>query len=264
MTRWLPPVAETPPALDPQRVDVLGVHVSAASIPRAVERIGQFIRESAKTYVCVTSVHGVVESLTDPALRNIHNQSGLTTTDGMPLVWSARYAGHDAERVYGPDLMLALCERAALEGWSSYFYGAAPGVADELASNLEARFSGFKTVGTLSPPFRPLTDEEMVEIDAEINAAKPDIVWVGLSTPKQERWMAAHRDTLDASVLIGVGAAFDFHAGKLRQAPPRMQRMGLEWLFRLAVEPRRLWRRYLVQYPPFVWKILRRPPKTVG
>lgn len=249
--------------VDPPRVDVLGVHVSAATIPRAVERIGEFIRSKANTYVCVTSVHGVVESLDDPALRDIHNSSGLTTTDGMPLVWSARFAGHDAERVYGPDLMLALCERAASEGWTSYFYGAAPGVADELASNLEDRFPGFKTVGTMSPPFRPLTEEEVVEIDAEINLANPDIVWVGLSTPKQERWMAAHREALSAPVLIGVGAAFDFHAGHLRQAPARLQRMGLEWLFRLIVEPKRLWRRYLLQYPPFVWKIARQRPHAV-
>ncbi len=256
-------MADEVETLDPPRVDVLGVHVSAANIPLAVKRIGEFIRSRQQTHVCITSVHGIVESMKDPALREIHNTSGLTSTDGMPLVWSARYAGHDAERVYGPDLTLALCERAAAEGWTSYFYGAAPGVADELAKNLAEWFPGFKTVGTMSPPFRPLTDDEVIEIDAEINAAKPDIVWVGLSTPKQERWMAAHRDALDAPVLIGVGAAFDFHAGNLRQAPDRLQKMGLEWLFRLAVEPKRLWRRYLVQYPPFVWNILRNPPKTV-
>lgn len=245
------------------RVDVLGVHVNAASVPKAVQQIGEFIQQKARTYVCVTSVHGIVESLKDPVLRQIHNRSGLTSTDGMPLVWSARYAGEPAERVYGPDLTLALCERAAKEGWSSYFYGAAPGVADELAENLSEMFPGFKTAGTMSPPFRELTSDEVVEIDAEINSTDPDIVWVGLSTPKQERWMAAHRDALNAPVLIGVGAAFDFHAGRLRQAPPQLQRMGLEWLFRLAVEPKRLWRRYLVQYPPFVWKILRQRPRVV-
>lgn len=251
------------PEVDLPRVDVLGVQVTAGTIPKAVDSIAGFIGDRVRTYVCVTSVHGVVESMQDARLKEIHNKSGLTTTDGMPLVWSARYAGHDAERVYGPDLTLALCERAAAEGWSSYFYGAAPGVADDLARELERKFPGFQTVGTMSPPFRELTDDEVAEVDAEINAAAPDIVWVGLSTPKQERWMAQHRGALDAPVLIGVGAAFDFHAGNLRQAPALLQRMGLEWLFRLAVEPRRLWRRYLVQYPPFVWNILRRPPRSV-
>jgi len=246
------------------RVDVLGVHVNAATIPLAVDQIGRFIRDRAKTYVCITSVHGIVESLQDESLRLIHNQSGLTSTDGMPLVWAARYAGHDAERVYGPDLTLALCERAASEGWSSFFYGAAPGVADTMASNLEQWFEGFTTAGTLSPPYRELTPEESDDIVETINAADPDIVWVGLSTPKQERWMAAHRNRLNAPVLIGVGAAFDFHAGNLRQAPSFLQKAGLEWLFRLAVEPKRLWRRYLVQYPPFVWNILRKPPKSVA
>lgn len=253
------------PQVDPPRVDVLGVHVSAADIPTVVKRIGEFIAERARTYVCVTSVHGIVESLADPELRDTHNRSGITTTDGMPLVWSARYAGHEhAERVYGPDLTLALCERAAEMGWASYFYGAAPGVADQLAVELERMFPGFKTAGTMSPPYRELTDDEVADITTTINAAKPDIVFVGLSTPKQERWMAAHRDALDAPVLIGVGAAFDFHAGNLKQAPPQLQKLGLEWLFRLVVEPKRLWRRYLVQYPPFVWKILRRPPRTVS
>lgn len=251
------------PKGDDPRVDVLGVHASASDIPSAVARIGSFISERTRTYVCVTSVHGVVESLQDPALREIHNRSGMTCTDGMPLVWSARKVGYRAERVYGPDLTLAVCERAAREGWRSYFYGAAPGVADDLAERLEAMFPGFVTAGTMSPPFRELTNEEAEEIDANINACEPDIVWVGLSTPKQERWMAAHRDALNAPVLIGVGAAFDFHAGRLRQAPAYLQRAGLEWLFRLAVEPRRLWRRYLIQYPPFVWKIVRQPPRRV-
>jgi N-acetylglucosaminyldiphosphoundecaprenol N-acetyl-beta-D-mannosaminyltransferase len=203
-----------------------------------------------------------MESQRDPELLEIHNRAGMVTPDGMPLVWAARYAGcRETGRVYGPDLMLATCERAAQEGWRSYFYGGAPGVADELAARLQDRFPGMPVVGTFSPPFRPLTAEESAEIVSRINDSGADLVWVGLSTPKQERWMAAHRDDLRAAVLLGVGAAFDFHAGRVRQAPSWMQRSGLEWVFRLAVEPRRLWRRYLRNNPAFVARIVRRPPR---
>jgi exopolysaccharide biosynthesis WecB/TagA/CpsF family protein len=153
--------------------------------------------------------------------------------------------------------MLACCERSVLKGWRHFIYGGGPGVPDLLSDRLQKRFPGLKIVGTLSPAFRPLTDEEDEEVVRVINEARPDIVWVGLSTPKQERWMAAHRNRLRASVLLGVGAAFDFHAGLKPQAPRWMQRMGLEWLFRLAVEPRRLWRRYLTNNPRFVWSVTR-------
>lgn len=203
-----------------------------------------------------------MESQRDAELLEIHNRAGMATPDGMPLVWAARYAGcRETTRVYGPDLMLAVCERAASEGWRSYFYGGAPGVADELAARLQDRFPGLAVAGTFSPPFRPLTDKESAEIVGRINDSGADLVWVGLSTPKQERWMADHRNALEAAVLLGVGAAFDFHTGRLRQAPSWMQGSGLEWVFRLAVEPRRLWRRYLRNNPAFVTRILRHPPR---
>jgi N-acetylglucosaminyldiphosphoundecaprenol N-acetyl-beta-D-mannosaminyltransferase len=157
--------------------------------------------------------------------------------------------------------MLALAERAAERGWTSFFYGGAEGVADLLAARLEERFPGLHTTGTYCPPFRPLTDDEDDAIVEQINAAKPDLLWVGLSTPKQEHWMAAHVGRVHAPVLLGVGAAFDMHAGLLPQAPPAMQRSGLEWLYRLVREPRRLWRRYLRNNPQFVAKILARPPR---
>lgn len=242
-------------------VDVLGVRVSAIDLESAVDRIGGWIESGHREYVCVTGVHGVVESLQQPDLIGIHNEAGMVTPDGMPLVWCSRVAGASwVERVYGPDLLLQLCEESLTKGWSHYFYGAAPGVADRLAARLTTRFPGLKVAGTYSPPFRELDEGEVDEVVDMINLAAPTIVWVGLSTPKQERWMNSFRHRLDAPVFIGIGAAFDIHAGTLRQAPPWMQRSGLEWLFRVMVEPRRLWKRYLIMVPTFLVRIaLKRP-----
>ena len=246
------------------RVDVLGVRVSALDQERTLQVMADWIDTGAREYVCVTGVHGVMESQDDPALREVHNRSGLTVPDGMPLVWCCRRAGHpDTARVYGPDLTLAVLERAVARGWSSYFYGGAEGVAQDLARAMTERFPGLVVAGTWTPPFRPLTADEDAQVVANINASGADLVWVGLSTPKQERWMADHRSRLTASVLLGVGAAFDFHTGRVRQAPLWMQSRGLEWFFRLLVEPRRLWRRYLRNNPRFVVGILRRPPRSV-
>lgn len=246
------------------RVDVLGVGVSAINHDVALSEVSRWIGAREQQYVCVTGVHGVMESQKDPELKAIHNSSGMTTPDGMPLVWCARYAGADSvERVYGPDLMLNVARASAIEGWTHYFYGAAPGVAETLGENLKARFPGLKVAGTHSPPYRELTQGEVSSTADEINRLSPDIVWVGLSTPKQERWMARFRPLLDVPVLIGVGAAFDIHAGQSRQAPPWMQNAGLEWSFRLLQEPKRLWRRYLVNNPVFIGQILARPPKIL-
>lgn len=244
------------------RVDVLGVGVSAVSLPDAVAEIARWVKHREPHYVCVTGVHGVMESQRDPALLQVHNDSGLTTPDGMPMVWAGRRAGADGmTRVYGPDLMLALCEKARAEGWTSYFYGGKPGVPDLLRDRLQSRFPGIQVVGSHSPPFRPLTAQEDAQEVQRINDADPDLLWVGLSTPKQERWMAAHVGRVNAPAMLGVGAAFDIHAGVLPQAPPWMQQRGLEWVYRLGREPRRLWRRYLRNNPVFVYKILRRPPR---
>ncbi len=247
------------------RVDILGVHVSAIDMDLALDEIERWVTQSEPHYVCVTGVHGVMESQRDAGLREIHNRSGLTTPDGMPMVWLGKRAGATwMRRVYGPDLMLALAERAAERGWSSFFYGGKEGVPDILGARLVERFPGFRVAGTWSPPFRPLTPEEDAELIERIDGSGATLVWVGLSTPKQERWMAAHAGRLRAPVLLGVGAAFDIHAGTLRQAPPWMQRNGLEWLYRLYREPRRLARRYLSNNPRFVLAVLRRPPRLVG
>ena len=247
-----------------QRVDILGVGVSAIDMPTALAEIERWIDEREPHYVCVTGVHGVMESQRDPGLLAIHNASGLTTPDGMPMVWLGRRAGaRHMTRVYGPDLMLALAERAAVRGWTSFFYGGREGIPEQLAERLQARYRGLRVVGTYSPPFRPMTEGEDRALVARIRAVRPDLVWVGLSTPKQERWMADHVGWLDVPALLGVGAAFDIHAGSLAQAPRWMQRRGLEWAYRLYREPRRLARRYLSNNPRFVLAVLRRPPRLL-
>jgi N-acetylglucosaminyldiphosphoundecaprenol N-acetyl-beta-D-mannosaminyltransferase len=175
----------------------------------------------------------------------------------MPLVWILRSRGYECvERVYGPDLMLAVFGHFEGKGWKHFFYGGEPGVADELANTMRARFPALQIVGTYSPPFRDLTEVEKAQVTAMINESQADIVWVGISSPKQEFWMAEHKDRLEGNVLIGVGAAFDFLSGRKRQAPRWMQKTGLEWLFRWLQEPRRLWPRYS-QYPRFVWLVLK-------
>jgi N-acetylglucosaminyldiphosphoundecaprenol N-acetyl-beta-D-mannosaminyltransferase len=245
-----------------RRVDVLGVGISAVNMTMALDEISRWIEIREQHYVCVTGVHGVMESQRDPELLAIHNASGLTTPDGMPMVWAGHRAGADwMSRVYGPDLMLSVLERAAERGWSSFLYGGKEGVPELLAARLAEQIPALKIAGSFSPPFRSLTPEEDDEIVARINASGADLVWVGLSTPKQERWMAAHLGRVKAPAMLGVGAAFDFHAGLVPQAPPWMQERSLEWFYRLTKEPRRLWKRYLRNNPAFLARVFRSPPR---
>jgi N-acetylglucosaminyldiphosphoundecaprenol N-acetyl-beta-D-mannosaminyltransferase len=238
----------------PSRVNVLGVGVSPVDIPSAADTIERWIAQRRAAYVTVTGVHGVIESQDDAELRRIHNEAGMVVPDGMPLVWISRLQGYRrVDRVYGPDLMLEVCRRSLAAGYRHFLYGGAQGVPTLLARRLSDRFPGLDVVDTVSPPFRPPTEAEYDATAARIEATGADIVWVGLSTPKQERWMAAMVPRVRSAVFIGVGAAFDFHAGLKPQAPRWMQRGGLEWAFRLAVEPRRLWRRYLKNNPRFVY-----------
>lgn len=233
-------------------VNVLGVGIGAVSMAHTLDAIEGWIERRERNYVCVTPAHAVMQARRDPEFRRILNRSGLTTPDGMSIVWLLRLHGHrHVERVYGPDLMLTVCEAGLAKGYRHFLYGGAPGVAGELGARLQTRFPGLRIVGAITPPFGPPTPEEEAQAIAEIDSSHADIVWVGLSTPKQEHWMAAHVGRLSAPVLIGVGAAFDFLSGRKPQAPRWMQRSGLEWLFRLATEPRRLWPRYR-QYPLFV------------
>ncbi len=237
---------------------VLGLRVSAVDMSMALDTISGWIENQEHHYVCVTGVHGVMESQKDSKLMSIHNRAGMVTPDGMPLVWLSRKQGHShVERVYGPDLMLEVCQRSLETGWRHFFYGGAEGVADLLAERLGERFPGLEVAGTYCPPFRPLTPEEDADVIRRIDESGADIVWVGLSTPKQERWMAEHTAKVGAPVQIGVGAAFDFHAGLKKQSPRWMQRCGLEWLFRMITEPRRLGPRYLINNPSFIYRLLK-------
>lgn len=247
------------------RVDILGVEVSAVDIGAVCEQVERWIADRERRYVCVTGVHGIMESRRDEELRRIHNESGLTVPDGMPTVWAGRYVGAAGiGRVYGPEMMIAVCELAARRGWRSFFYGGAPGTGQRLERAMRDRIPGLATAGTFTPPFGDLTPEEDREAVEAIDAAGAQLVWVGLSTPRQERWMAAHVERLRAPcVLFGVGAAFDVNAGLRRDAPRWVGRLGMQWLFRLCQEPRRLWRRYLLNNPAFLAAVLRRPPRLV-
>ncbi len=240
-----------------QKVNILGIGVSPINMQDALQAIAHWVQNGEQQYICVTSVNGIMESQKNHALCAIHDNAGLVTPDGMPLVWLSRWHGYkDVSRVYGPDLMLAVCQESLMQGYRHFLYGGAEGIPELLAEQLQARFAGLDIVGMYSPPFRPLTAVEDAAIIAQIKQSGADIVWVGLSTPKQEKWMAEHVGKLDTAVLIGVGAAFDFHAGVKKQAPRWLQRSGMEWLFRLLTEPRRLWRRYLIYNPQFVALVL--------
>jgi N-acetylglucosaminyldiphosphoundecaprenol N-acetyl-beta-D-mannosaminyltransferase len=235
------------------RYNVLGVGVSALAFGQARDLVLGARGAKRIGYVCLGTAHGLTLARGDPALRRIFNESWLTTPDGMPLVW---LGPPGVERVYGPDLMLAVCDAGRAAGLRHYFLGGAPNVAEALRGRLGRRFPGLEVTGTFTPPFRPLTKEETAALRIDIARDPPDIVWVGLGTPKQERFMAEHWRTFDAGLLIGVGAAFDFHSGCVRQAPRWIQRSGFEWLFRLAMEPRRLGPRYLKTNPLFVLRVL--------
>ncbi len=238
---------------------VLGVPIAAVQIPDVVGMIRAWVGErQGCRAIAVTGMHGVTEAQRDPAFKRILNDADLVVPDGMPLVWLGRMHGSELpRRVYGPELLEAFCRQTG-DGFRHFFYGGAPGVPERLSRILHARY-GIRVAGTLSPPFRPLSSDESAEHVRRINDSQPDVLWVGLSTPKQERWMNDHRAALEVPVVVGVGAAFDFVSGTKRSAPAWMQERGLEWLFRLLSEPTRLWRRYLVGGSQFLyWLVLER------
>jgi N-acetylglucosaminyldiphosphoundecaprenol N-acetyl-beta-D-mannosaminyltransferase len=241
-----------------KKVNILGVNVDVASVDRAAEHLVNSAKEHTRGYVCVTSVHGIVEAQENQPFRDILNDATMVTSDGVPLVWFGRIKGHaDMQRVYGPDLMLDIMKRTQDGALTHFFYGGNTGVAEELKASMENRFPGVVVCGTYCPPFRPLTDGEASDLIAQVDALKPDFFWVGLSTPKQETFMSAYRERLATRVMLGVGAAFDFHSGHLQQAPAILQKAGLEWAYRLYREPKRLWRRYLKNNPIFLWGVFR-------
>lgn len=240
------------------RASVLGVGIHAIDMATAVRESERLLAGHEKGYVCLTGVHGVMEAHRNPDLRNILNSAFLCLPDGMPTVWVGQWQGHrQMRRVYGPDYMMEMCRRSQLMGYRHFLYGGAPGVVDQLKSRLQAQMPWLDIVGTYTPPYAPLSARQECDLSCLLDRAKPDILWVGLSTPKQERFMAQYGPRLDVKLMAGVGAAFDLHAGLRRDAPRWMKEVGLQWLHRLAQEPVRLGPRYLRHNPRFAWEILR-------
>jgi N-acetylglucosaminyldiphosphoundecaprenol N-acetyl-beta-D-mannosaminyltransferase len=246
-----PPVPQRP------RVDeepVLGIPLALTDYEETLDWIDATVATGRKGYICVAAVHTVMVCQEDPDLREAVMGADFTVPDGQPLVWAMNMLGHQLpSRVYGPELMDRACARAARTGLKMYLYGGRnQGALVQLALNMRRRYPGLQIVGGYAPPFRELTSEEEDAVIEEIDRSGADVVWVGIGVPKQEKWMARMRPRLEAPVLIGVGAAFDFHAGLVPQAPDWMQRAGLEWAYRLAHEPKRLWKRYARYNPRFV------------
>ena len=250
------PVQSHPDLLSsPATVEVVGIPLAVIDYEATLQRIDAMVAVRHHGYVCACNVHTVMTSHEDPELRAaLTSPSALNVPDGQPLVWAINALGNSlTDRVYGPELMARACARTAATEHRFYLYGGRDqGALTQLAVNLRRRYAGINIVGGYAPPFRPLTPEERAAIADEINESEADVVWVGIGVPKQEKWMAEMRPHLEAPVLVGVGAAFDFHAGLVPQAPPVLQGAGLEWAYRLAREPRRLWRRYLRYNPWFV------------
>jgi len=252
------PIFPRPTGFENPTFCLLGVRVHAVQIPNVIEQMLVWIaNRSSSHFIAVTGMHGIMEAQHDPNFKETLNAADLVVPDGMPLVWIGRHRGFPLRRrVYGPELMETLCSQTAAQGYRHFFYGGAPDVAKSLAKRFASRFPGFQIAGTYCPPFRELAESEDLEIVDLIRSSAADVLWVGLSTPKQERWMRAHRDKLNVPLLIGVGAAFDFLTGSVSQAPRWMRENGLEWLYRLCSEPRRLWHRYIIYGSEFIWLVI--------
>lgn len=226
--------------------EILGIRIDTPTVDAAVDQLCSWIdARSHRHYVTLTNVHMIVEARQSRAFRAVLREASLSLPDGMPLVWLARARGNTAVRISGPDFMMDFCARTTTRSYRHFFFGGDPSVARDVAQVVERRFPGVTVAGWISPPFRELAAEESAELIAEINASQPDIIWVALGCPKQEIWMHKNRHRLSAPVMLGVGQAFNVHTGRVPRAPKWMRDSGLEWLFRLSVEPRRLWRRYL-------------------
>ncbi len=235
--------------------NLLGVPVNAVNMEGAISAISRHLGSGAKGYVCATGVHGILESLRDTSVADAFAASVMNVPDGTPTVWVGRFQGLRAiAHVTGPALMREVFRRSEFSKYSHFFYGGKPGTAEELASAMLRQFPWVRVAGTYTPPFRELTAEEERSIASRINACKPDLIWVGISTPRQELWMRHMLPLLNARMLFGVGAAFDFQTGHIRECPGWIKRAGFNWLHRLAQDPRRLWRRN-VKNTAFLWHI---------
>jgi N-acetylglucosaminyldiphosphoundecaprenol N-acetyl-beta-D-mannosaminyltransferase len=210
------------------------------------------LEQRCKGYICVTGVHGIMEAQRDHTLLDIYREAFLVVPDGMPMVWMGRSQGlHQMDRVFGPDLMSMLLQEEIFGGRTHFLYGGAPGVAEDLSRRLRSRCPKARIVGTYTPPFRPLNPEEGSEFIQQVSSLRPDIIWVGLSTPTQEKFMAEYLSVLDTILMVGVGAAFDYQTGRIKDSPLWVKRAGLQWVHRLFQDPRRLWKRYLLNNPWF-------------
>jgi len=248
--------ATTDSRFDHGRADVLGVKVSAVDMKLSLDLADRWIAAGEPGYICVTGVHGVMEAQKDSGLRRVLNDAAINLPDGMPMTWLGRLQGFKRmDRVFGPDFMAAMCQVSVERGYRVFLYGGKQGVAQLLGEILQRKFSGLQVVGTYTPPFRPLSFEEEASLFEQVAEAKPHIVWVGLSTPKQERFMAQYAHRLNVPLLVGVGAAFDYHIGAIRDCSGWIKRAGLQWLHRLMQDPKRLWRRYLRNNPAFIWRV---------
>jgi len=234
--------------------NVLGVGVHTVNLQSAALLLETQIRERRKGYVCLAGVHGVMEAQRSSHLKAIFAKAILVAPDGMPIVWISRLQGFAAtERVFGPDLMTDIMGRAEFRNCVHFLCGGENGVVDKLRDEMLRRFPWVKIAGIYSPPFRPLSNEEERKFIENVRTLQPDIIWVGISTPKQERFMAHYLPMLDTTLMIGVGAAFLFHTGAIRDSPKWIKQSGLQWLHRLSQEPARLWKRYLLNNPAFVF-----------
>lgn len=241
---------------DVAKANVLGVAVSAIDLPSAVDIAARRIDAGDPGYVCLTGVHGIMEARADDDFRHILNRAALNAPDGMPMTWVGRMQGfRGMDRVFGPDFMDSMCRLSVQRGYRNFLYGGQPGVAELLRHNLEQKFPGLDICGTYTPPFSSLTPEQEREIIAQVGQSKPHILWVGLSTPKQERFMAQYLHRLQVPLLVGVGAAFDYHTGRIRDCSTWIKRAGLQWAHRAMQDPGRLWKRYLRNNPAFLWHI---------
>ncbi len=248
-----------------ERIDLLGVRVSAVSIPLAVQTVDEWIASRAKTYVCVAPVSTLVDCQKNDEYKSVVNQAGMVTPDGMPVVWLGKASGSRViSRTYGPDLMQAVTDAGQAKGYRHFWFGGRDQTLGLLEEKIKQQYPAAKIVGKYSPPHMAYAQKESDEVIGMINDAKPDILWVGLGSPKQDFWMSLNRPLLNVPVMIGVGAAFDFLSGQKPQAPRWMQRSGLEWAFRLASEPRRLWRRYLIGNTEFIYYLVRDRIKHLG
>lgn len=240
------------------KIKILGVGISDLNLEAAVNEVLGMVGRGQQGYICVVPVATLVDCQQDPRYRQVVNHAQMATPDGMPVVWLCHWhKARQVSRVYGPQLMKSVCDKGQEKGLSHFFYGSNPETLDKLMQRLTDKFPRIKIAGSYAPPYTPQPQVESSDVLAKINQAKPDIIWVALGSPKQDFWMSMNRPLLDAPLMVGVGAAFDFLAGVKPQAPKWMQRCGLEWFFRLCCEPGRLWKRYLIGNSLFVFYLLR-------